>query len=132
MTRLGQALVVAENERWQVRNSIARCKNGGAYGALRIWVAQVGTEINMGVGKYLGFLVGPGTSAQLNFASSMDKFRLRAASWLEMRRAGQFFQILGFNMFVTSVFIFVSQLYILPDDWMVECRALALKMMLGP
>jgi len=91
-----------------------------------------GMEINMGFGKYLGFLVGPGATAKLNFASSMDKFRSRAASWLEIRRAGQFFQILGFNMFVTSVFNFISQLYVLPDDWVVECRALTLKMMLGP
>ena len=92
--------------------------------------ANMGVQI--GYGKYLGFLVGPRATAEANFAAAMRKFRLRAEQWLSLTHLGAFFQVLGFNMFAISVFNCVSQLYILPTECLKECRETSLKFMHGP
>ena len=91
-----------------------------------------GMEVQIGYGKYLGFLVGPYATAEVNFQPVMEKFRARVGHWLQLAHMGNHFQVLGYNMFATSVFNFISQLYALPPAFQKECNELALKFMHGP
>jgi len=91
-----------------------------------------GMGVQIGYGKYLGFLVGPKATAENNFEGAMAKFRIRAQHWLSLKHLGAFFQVLGYNMFAVSVFSFIGQLYVLPPDFIKECRIISLKFMHGP
>jgi len=62
----------------------------------------------------------------------MDKFRKRALHWLSLKSIGAYFQVFGFNMCCVSVLNFVSQLYVLPDEYAKFCKQMALRFMHGP
>ena len=91
-----------------------------------------GMAVAIGFGKYLGYIVGPHATAEMNFEAPMEKVRARSAYWLSMRHLGSFFQVLGFNMCALSVLAFTCQLYMLPSAYVEEATEVALKFMLGP
>ena len=47
-------------------------------------------EIHLGHSKDLGFQVGPKADAEVNFKPAMEKFRTRAARWLNSKHVGSF------------------------------------------
>jgi len=49
-----------------------------------------GMGVQIGYGKYLGFLVGPKATAENNFEGAMAKFRIRAQHWLSLKHLGAF------------------------------------------
>ena len=76
-------------------------------------------------------MVGPGATPHHNFREAMEKFRMRALHWLGCTRLGAYFQAFGFNMCSLSVLSFISQLYLLPDEWEKEITQTALRYMHG-
>ncbi len=89
-------------------------------------------KISIGCDKYLGFLVGPLATSDLNYEEPMRKFRERAAYWMAQRHLGSYFQCFGFNMCALSVFSFISQLYVMSATNLDEINNVALSFMLGP
>ena len=100
--------------------------------ALLTSFAWQGTKVHFGCSKYLGILIGPEASAEINLQIALEKYMKTCAFWLGQTFLGNFFLSFAFNACCLPILSFVAQFYTVPERSKATIQNWAYKFAHGP